>query len=85
MADGDYDEDMIVPARKRDFPHERWITVTEGGAGWFAVHMWINREDIPGQAFPEPWDSGYGRYATREEAEVEARAWAADEGLPFVG
>lgn len=67
------------------FPAERWVCVQLGGAGYMAVLMWVNREDIPGVAFPEPWDVGVGRYATPEQAEVEARLWAENEGVPFVG
>lgn len=56
-----------------DFPV---ISVTSGMSGHFAVHYWWNPE-----GFPEPWDTGFGRYATQLEAEAEARQWAADTGI----
>jgi len=57
------------------------MTVQLLGSGWAAVQMWLNKEDIPGEEFWEPWNTGFGRYATRDEALVEAEAWAKDEGL----
>ena len=53
-----------------------WITVSHGMTGHFAVLMHTHEE-----GFPEPYDTGFGRYATREEAIVEARAWAEDEEI----
>lgn len=55
-----------------------WIEVTQGGAGWFAVLLW------DGMGFPEPWETGFGRYATADEACVEASVWAAEEQVDFV-
>ena len=66
------------PMRKlgpEDFPV---ISVARGMAGWFAVLYWWNPED---GGFPEPYNTGLGRYATREEAVEEARAWAEDENV----
>lgn len=57
-----------------------YVSVTHGMRGWFAVMLWWN-PDLGG--FWEPWQTGCGSYATPEEAEVEARAWAEDEGLEF--
>lgn len=54
-----------------------WLDVTCGGEGYFAVMMWN------GEGYPEPWDTGEGRYRTRAEAEKEARTWADEEGLSF--
>jgi hypothetical protein len=54
-----------------------YITVTRGMAGYFAVM--ITYED----GFPEPWETGAGRYATEEEAVQEAVGWARDEDMPF--
>lgn len=56
-----------------------WIEVTHGGAGYFAVMLW------DGMGFPEPWDSGDGRYADRKLAEAEGRRWAAEEEIEFRG
>lgn len=56
-----------------------WIEVTCGGAGYFAVKLW------DGDGFPEPWDSGEGRYRTSAEAAVEGRQWAAEEQIEFIG
>lgn len=59
---------------------KNFITVTEGMSGFFAVHMWLNEEEDFGP-FWEPYDTGVGRYATREEAEDEAKEWAATYGM----
>lgn len=59
-----------------------FITVTEGMSGYFAVHMWLNNEEDFGP-FWEPYDSGFGRYATKEEAIAEAMAWADEAGMEF--
>ena len=63
---------------------KRWIVVQELGSGWAAVCFWLNDEDYPGESFPEPYVTGEGRYATRTEAERDARVWADAEGIPFV-
>lgn len=57
-----------------------FITTTKGGSGYFAVQMWWAPEH---GGFWEPWQTGLGRFATQEEAEVEARDWAEAEGLEF--
>lgn len=54
----------------------RHITVYESLAGWKAVEVWWDPE-----GFWEPWQTGVGAYATREEALAEARQWADDEHL----
>ncbi|TAK10600.1 MAG: hypothetical protein EPO32_14815 [Anaerolineae bacterium] len=56
----------------------RWVTVSEGLSGWFAVLVWTNPE-----GYVEPYDTGMGRYRSREEAEQEGREWADAEGLEF--
>lgn len=60
-----------------------WITVQELGSGWAAVLWHMAEED--GCTFPEPWDTGMGRYASYTEAMPEARRWADAEGVPFIG
>ena len=52
------------------------VTVGQGMSGWFAALMVWNKE-----GFYEPWNTGFGRYKTREEAVAEARDWAEAEGL----
>lgn len=56
------------------------VTTTKGGSGYFAVMLWWN-PDLGG--FAEPWQTGAGRYASHEEAEIEARDWAEAEGVPY--
>lgn len=60
------------------FPH---VTEHKGGSGWMAVIYHWQVEDFGG--FPEPWDTGIGRYATQAEAAVEAKAIAEVESLPY--
>lgn len=61
---------------------KEFITVTEGMSGFFAVHMWLNEEEDFG-SFWEPYDTGIGRYSTRESAELEARQWAEETGMEY--
>jgi hypothetical protein len=58
-----------------------FITVTNGMSGYFAVHMWWNKEL---NGFWEPYQTGIGRYATRAQAELEAKHWAKNEEMPYV-
>lgn len=53
-------------------------------SGYFAVMMWYNdtgEYNLP--PFWEPYQTGVGRYATREEAIAEAKDWAEAEGLEY--
>ena len=61
--------------------HPPYITVTRDMSGWFAmeVHYW---EDGKG-GFYEPYQTGIGKYRTREEAVEEGKAWAEAEGIEF--
>ena len=61
--------------QESDFPV---ISVTQGLSGYFAVMYWWNPE-----GFPEPYNTGFGRYATVEEAREEAKQWAKDEGIRY--
>lgn len=61
-----------------------YITVTEGMSGFFAVHMWLNEEEDFGP-FWEPYQTGFGRYATREEAVAEAKDWADASEIEYKG
>ncbi len=56
-----------------------FITITEGMSGYFAVCMgWCTeREEW------EPLQTGFGRYETREEAEIEAKGWSEAEELAY--
>jgi hypothetical protein len=78
--------EVIDKSSKRTFkPGEHYITVTHGMSGFFAVEIWINPGSAKtGGSFPEPWDTGFGRYPTKLEAEEEARDWAKIEELPYV-
>ena len=54
-----------------------FITVTQGMSGFFAVHMWLNEEDLEAP-FWEPYQRSFRTHPTREEAIVEAKQWAKD-------
>ena len=56
---------------------EEFITVQNGVGGYFAVLM------VEGELGPEPWQTGFGRYATREKAVAEARSWASAEDIRY--
>lgn len=55
------------------------IIVTESIGGWMAVQLMFTEEDWG--SYWEPWATGFGRYATKEEAIVEARQWAEAEEI----
>ena len=59
---------------------KKYVTVTHGMRGYFAVLIWTN----PDGNFQEPWSTGLASYKTAEEAYPEAQSWAKDEGVPFV-
>lgn len=61
---------------------KHFITTTEGMSGFFAVHMWLNEQEDFG-SFWEPYDTGMGRYATREEAVREAKWWAEQSEMEY--
>ena len=62
---------------------ETHISVTGPAiSGYFAVMYWWNDEDDGG--FWEPLQTGLGRYATKEEAIVEAKYWAEAEELEYI-
>jgi hypothetical protein len=57
-----------------------YITTYESLIGWKAVMIWWNPEM---GGFEEPYQTGLSAYETKEQAEIEAKAWAADEGIEF--
>lgn len=62
------------------------ITVTEGMSGFFAIHIiWVNDPELGGDAggYWDVWQSGVGRYDTKEEAIEEAKEWAESEGIEY--
>lgn len=61
-----------------------FITTAQGMRGFFAVMYWWNDEDYPEDAFWEPWETGFGRYATEDKAIEEAQTWAEAEDLEYV-
>lgn len=62
-------------------PGDKWLSVTQGMSGYFAVLYWVNDEgNFP---FTEPYDTGIGRYSDIEKAKAEA-LWIAEEfDLPY--
>lgn len=62
--------------------YEDIIGVSQGMSGHFAVlFTWTSLEGFPEGKFWEPQETGFGRYATREEAVEEALAWSASSGI----
>lgn len=62
---------------------DHYMTVTKGMSGHFAVEMWINNEEPYLGPFPEPFNTGFGRYLYRMFAEGEAIAMAKEMNLPY--
>lgn len=54
------------------------VSVTHGMRGWFCVFLTWNPDH---GGFYEPWTSSPASYDTPEEAAIEARWWALDEGV----
>lgn len=66
------------------------VNLTPAMSGYFATYYtWSKIEpgvNIHGKPygefwFPEPWTTGFGRYATWQEANAEAEEWAKVEGV----
>lgn len=84
MSDAPSDGRFWLPvgdSGKREIrPGEHWLEVTRGMSGFFAVRMWLNPEM---GGFPEPWDTGIGRYESEADAWDEARLIAEEMHLPL--
>ncbi|UPT53361.1 hypothetical protein [Synechococcus phage Ssp-JY38] len=57
------------------------LTVSLLGSGYAAVHL-VDVTDESG-TYTDVQQTGIGRYATREEAVVEARMWSKSDDIPF--
>lgn len=66
---------VLEPTKSTGF-----ITVYKPIAGWKAVKYWWNPEM---GGFWEPWQTGDFAYATKEEAEEDAKIWAEAEDTPY--
>lgn len=62
-------------------PGESYMTTSHGMSGYFAVQIWVN-PNMGG--FEEPYNTGFGRYATEYEAYQEAEAMAIAEDIPLI-
>lgn len=60
-----------------------FITIYKPIAGWKAVQYWLNDKDSPGDGFWEPWQTGSFAFATKAEAEEDAKSWAEAEEIPY--
>lgn len=61
-----------------------FVTTMCGISGHFAVLMhWNTEEEDIAEGFWEPWQTGFGRYETKEEAEIEAQGWAEAEEIQY--
>ena len=56
-------------------PGQHFLTVSKLGSGWAAVEMWMNDEEPDLGVFPEPYQTGNGRYSTEEKARQEMLDW----------
>jgi len=64
-------------------PGDYWVTTTQGMSGHFAVLMWLNPGEDFGP-FAEPYDTGIGRFATKDEAIEEAELMADQMGFKYI-
>lgn len=64
-------------------PGEHWLTVMLLGSGYAAVEMWMCDCEPDLGPFPEPYNTGFGRYRTRRDAELEAEQWSESDELPI--
>lgn len=58
--------------------HASYITTTFGMRGCFAVLMFWDED-----GFWDVWQTGIGSYKNADDAAVEGRQWAHEEGLEF--
>ena len=65
-------------------PGGHYLTVQHLGSGWAAVEMWLNNEEPELGVFPEPWNTGFGRYARREQALAECLIWSEADEIPVL-
>lgn len=65
-------------------PGDHFLTVQLLGSGYAAVEMWINNEEADLGPFPEPYNTGFGRYDNKEDAYREMRDWAESDGIPVL-
>jgi len=59
-----------------------YITTYKSISGWKAVER-AEYEDSPGQWFEDNEQTGFGAYATREEAIQEAKDWSESDAIPY--
>lgn len=64
-------------------PGDHFMVATAGMRGHFACEFWLNNEQEE-FTFPEPWQSDYASFATREEAVTRAKAMAEEMKLPYI-
>lgn len=72
-------ETIVSP---KDGNPPKFVTATNSrsvGGAYFAVIVWWN----PELNFYEPWDTGIGRFAHRDDAVKEAKYMAENEGYPY--
>ena len=62
---------------------KKWITVTYGGAGFFAVLVGLFRDDEM-REYQDCILTGIGRYRSSVAASVEAIHWAEAESLDYI-
>jgi hypothetical protein len=73
---------MKMNGRKETLANHR-ITVSLLGSGYAAIHLVDVTEEGRG-TYTDVQQTGFGRYATREEAEREASDWAEAEEMPLL-
>lgn len=61
-----------------------FITVYKPIAGWKAIQYWWNPDEEGMEPFWEPWQTGICAWATKEEAELDAKLWAEAEEIPYL-
>jgi len=60
------------------------VNLTPAMSGYFATYYTWSKIRTDGGVecwFPEPWTTGFGRYATWQEANAEAEEWGKVEGV----
>ena len=67
-------------------PGQHFMVATKGMRGHFACEMWMNNVSFNGDdsVFPEPWESDFMSWATKEEAVARAQKLAHERSIPFI-
>ena len=69
---------METGTNRRGKVSKKYLDISLGGSGWFAVLLVADEWGCM-----EPWQTGIGRYKTKEAALKEAYSWHLSDEIPL--